>query len=125
MYVFRQRVQRCRADLDGLRRRHRGPASGHAGCPAAPLAPPRRAHAGVIAVYWYSQTGQLRECLEHFLEPLVAAGCEVRWIEVTPCDDFPFPWSLGRFFGVFAQAADAESTVDICVGDRGRDVGDD
>jgi hypothetical protein len=83
------------------------------------------AEPAVIAVYWYSQTGQLRECLEHFLEPLVAAGCEVRWIEVTTSADFPFPWSLGRFFGVFAEAADAESTVDISVGDGSRQVGDD
>lgn len=83
------------------------------------------AEPAVIAVYWFSQTGQLRECLEHFLEPLVEAGCDVRWIEVTTSGDFPFPWSLGRFFGVFPEAADAEATVDISIEDGGRPAGDD
>ena len=57
-------------------------------------------------VYLYTQTGQLREVAEALTAPMTASGWDVRWVGVEPREAFPFPWPIGRFFGVFAQAVD-------------------
>jgi hypothetical protein len=72
--------------------------------------PPRRR---TVEVYCYSQTGQLRDVADAFVAPLRDAGWEVRWGEVTPVQEFPFPWPIGRFFGIFPEAVDPAGTVDI------------
>lgn len=64
-------------------------------------------------VYLYSQTGQLREVADALTAPLVARGWDMRWVAVEPRVAFPFPWPIGRFFGVFPAAVDPEALVDL------------
>lgn len=64
-------------------------------------------------VYWYSQTGQLREVADALTAPLVARGWDILWVQVEPRIAFPFPWPIRRFFGVFPAAVDAESLVEL------------
>ncbi|RDH77613.1 hypothetical protein DVS77_14615 [Mycolicibacterium moriokaense] len=64
-------------------------------------------------VYWYSQTGQLREVAHELTAPLVERGWNVRWVAVNPRIEFPFPWPLRRFFGVFPAAVDPEALVEL------------
>lgn len=68
-----------------------------------------------LAVYAYSQTGQLYEALTALVAPLEKAGSRVEWIAVRPKAPYPFPWPLRRFFGVFPDAVDPEAVVDIDV----------
>jgi hypothetical protein len=71
------------------------------------------------AVYLYSQTGQLREVADALTAPLVAAGWDIRWVRVQPRVEFPFPWPIRQFFGVFPAAVDPESLVGLVEpGDR-------
>lgn len=51
-----------------------------------------------ILVIYYSQTGQLRQILDRFTEPLKKAGHSVDMLAVQPEKDFPFPWTGKRFF---------------------------
>jgi hypothetical protein len=37
------------------------------------------------------------------------AGCEVRWEVLAPRQDYPFPWTLGEFFGVFSACVLGEA----------------
>ncbi|MGW4741977.1 hypothetical protein [Nocardia xishanensis] len=64
-----------------------------------------------VTVLCYTQTGQLREAVEAFTAPMLAAGWTVRWVDVVPDNEFPFPWSIRSFFGVFAAATDPHATV--------------
>ncbi|UFS96842.1 hypothetical protein [Nocardia huaxiensis] len=64
-----------------------------------------------VTVLCYTQTGQLREAVAAFTAPLVAAGWTIRWVDVVPDNEFPFPWSIRSFFGVFAASTDPRATV--------------
>ena len=64
-------------------------------------------------VFLYTQTGQLREVAQALTAPLEARGWDIRWIDVQPCDAFPFPWPIRRFFGVFPQVVDPEALVEL------------
>jgi hypothetical protein len=64
-------------------------------------------------VYLYTQTGQLREVAEALTGPLVERGWQIRWVTVQPRTQFPFPWPIHRFFGVFPQTVDPESSVEL------------
>lgn len=66
-----------------------------------------------VAVYWYSQTGQMREVADALTAPLAARGWHIRWVQVKPRVAFPFPWPIRRFFGVFPAAVDPESLVEL------------
>jgi hypothetical protein len=70
-----------------------------------------------LTIYWYSQTGQLKETIDAFVAPLVEAGWEIRWCAVTPSVEYPFPWSLRRFLGVMPESADPAATVDVLLPD--------
>lgn len=64
-------------------------------------------------VYLYTQTGQLREVAEALAAPLEARGWDIRWVDVAPREAFPFPWPIRRFFGVFPQAVDPDTLVEL------------
>ncbi|MEE6179346.1 hypothetical protein [Mycobacterium sp. 050134] len=64
-------------------------------------------------VYLYTQTGQLREVTEALTGPLQARDWSVRWVDVQPRKGFPFPWPVRRFFGVFPEAVNRKSLVDL------------
>ncbi len=51
----------------------------------------------VLAVY-YTQTGQLKQILDHFLRPLESAGHVVELLQIHPEKKFPFPWPTDEFF---------------------------
>lgn len=53
----------------------------------------------VLAIY-FSQSGQLKEMIDNFFEPLVEAGAEVEKVRIHLQEDFLFPWTTERFFGV-------------------------
>ena len=75
-----------------------GPAAGAGHPPDALEASPPVAR---VLVVWYSQSGQLRRVAESVAAPLEEAGAEVRWAKLTPTREFPFPWDLRSFLGVF------------------------
>ncbi|MBB5916010.1 hypothetical protein BJY24_004922 [Nocardia transvalensis] len=64
-------------------------------------------------VFHYSQTGQLTETVEAFIQPLRAAGWEIRRVDVAPVHPYPFPWSLRRFFGIFPDCVDPTAAIDL------------
>jgi hypothetical protein len=70
-------------------------------------------HPPRAVVYFYSQTGQLREVADAWTAPLVASGWDVRWVDVEPRVNFPFPWPIRRFFGVFPAAVDPKALVEL------------
>ncbi|MGC4121692.1 MAG: hypothetical protein QM765_45370 [Myxococcales bacterium] len=63
----------------------------------------------VLAV-WYSQTGQMKRCMESFLAPLREAHGEVEvdLVELQPETPYPFPWGMRAFLSVFSQSVLAE-----------------
>jgi hypothetical protein len=79
----------------------------------APEVPPADQHRRRAVVYLYTQTGQMREVADALTAPLVAVGWDIRWVEVKPRVEFPFPWPIRRFFGVFPAAVDPESLVEL------------
>jgi hypothetical protein len=53
----------------------------------------------ILAVY-YSQTGQLRDIIDCFCEPLIDEGNIVEKVNVKLNKDYPFPWTSEIFFSV-------------------------
>lgn len=53
----------------------------------------------ILAIY-YSQSGQLKEIIDNFCEPLITAGYEVEKVRIKLKNEFPFPWTTKRFFSV-------------------------
>jgi hypothetical protein len=53
----------------------------------------------------YSQTGQLRACVESLLAPLKKSReVEVDFVELEPETAYPFPWGMRRFLSVFPES---------------------
>lgn len=58
-----------------------------------------------ILVLYYSQTGQLKEIVQHCLGPLVDdASVEVDLCKIETEHQFPFPWTRLEFFNVFPES---------------------
>ncbi len=53
----------------------------------------------VLAIY-YSQTGQLKDIIDHFCAPFEESGVEVEKVNVQLRKEFPFPWTGKSFFSV-------------------------
>ncbi len=64
-------------------------------------------------IFSYSQTGQLTDTVRAFTEPLVAAGWHIRHVPVTPARPYPFPWPIGKFFGVFPDSVDEQAAIEL------------
>jgi hypothetical protein len=71
--------------------------------------------APLVRVYWYSQTGQLKETVDAFVGPLADAGWRVDWRKVVPKEDYPFPWPARRFVSVLTEAADRSTVSDVSI----------
>lgn len=57
-----------------------------------------------VLVVHYSQSGQLSRVAEHFTQPLVdAPDIDVRFEALVPCEPFPFPWPILRFFDAMPE----------------------
>lgn len=61
-----------------------------------------------ILVIYYSQSGQLKEILDHFLQAFVAAGDELDFHKIEVQDPFPFPWTSEVFFNEFPETVRQE-----------------
>lgn len=58
-----------------------------------------------ILVLYYSQTGQLRDIIDHCLAPFVNdPNAEVDMVPVRTKHRFPFPWSSLEFFNLFPES---------------------
>ncbi len=53
----------------------------------------------VLAIY-YTQSGQLGEIIDNFTAPLISAGVSVEKVRVNMANNYAFPWTADRFFGV-------------------------
>ncbi|MBP5789839.1 MAG: dialkylresorcinol condensing enzyme [Neisseriaceae bacterium] len=57
-----------------------------------------------ILIVYYSQTGQLRQMVENFAAPLLAADdIEVEMLPIKPQTPFAFPWRFLSFFNAFPE----------------------
>ncbi|WP_300601356.1 hypothetical protein [Niabella sp.] len=64
----------------------------------------------VLAVY-FSQSGQTKEILDSFLQPLLADGVSVDFLQVQTQHSFPFPWSIPAFFDTVPESVDVIPTA--------------
>jgi hypothetical protein len=62
-----------------------------------------------IAVFYYTQTGQLRRILENLLQPLTEEGCVIVWKIIEPEPPFPFPWTKESFYQAFPESRAGDS----------------
>jgi len=53
----------------------------------------------VLAIY-YSQSGQLGEIIDCFTAPLIESGVTVEKVRIRPVEDYAFPWTGKRFYGI-------------------------
>lgn len=53
----------------------------------------------VLAIY-YSQSGQLGEIIDNFTAPLSEAGVTVEKVRIRPVEEYAFPWTGERFYGI-------------------------
>lgn len=53
-----------------------------------------------ILVVYYSQSGQLKDIINNFTQPLIDAGHFVEKVRVQVEKDYPFPWTGNAFFSV-------------------------
>jgi hypothetical protein len=59
-----------------------------------------------IAVFYYTQTGQLADILNSLLSPLREKGCEVVYKKIELVDPLPFPWTSEQFYDIFPESRD-------------------
>lgn len=57
-----------------------------------------------IAVFHYSQTGQLTSILNSLTKPLESMGCRVTYKDIVPKVPFGFPWSEQDFYESFPES---------------------
>lgn len=57
-----------------------------------------------IAVFYYTQTGQLLDILKSLTNPLKERGCEIIFKEIVPQEPFPFPWTSDQFYEIFPES---------------------
>jgi len=57
-----------------------------------------------IAVFFYTQTGQLLEILKSLTNPLRKMGCEIIFKEIIPEEPFTFPWTSDQFYEIFPES---------------------
>jgi hypothetical protein len=57
-----------------------------------------------VLVLYYSQTGQLTEIVENFLQPFLQTNIEVEKYQLFPINDFPFPWTEEKFYDTMPES---------------------
>jgi len=63
----------------------------------------------VLAVY-YTQSGQLKQILDNFVQPFIDAGHTVEFLEIKPTKPFPFPWPIADFFDTVPESVEVIPT---------------
>ncbi len=61
-----------------------------------------------VLVVYYSQSGDVTRAVESFTKFLQTAEIELTWECIKPKDNYPFPWSLYKFFDVFPECVNGE-----------------
>lgn len=56
-----------------------------------------------VLVLYYTQSGQLKDVAESFVEPFNKAGVGVELVRLKPQADFPFPWTSETFFNAMPE----------------------
>lgn len=64
----------------------------------------------ILAVY-YSQSGQTKSILDSFIQPLIAAGNEIDFLQVQTVHQYPFPWSIPVFFDTVPESVEMVPTA--------------
>jgi hypothetical protein len=59
----------------------------------------------ILAVY-YTQSGQLKQILDRFLQPFINAEHEVEFLNIETVHKFPFPWTMPVFFDTVPESVD-------------------
>jgi len=58
-----------------------------------------------ILVAYYTQSGQVKEILDHYLIPFKDdVKYELFYHQIKPVNDYPFPWTSEEFFDVFPES---------------------
>lgn len=58
-----------------------------------------------ILVIYYSQTGQLTNCLKAMFSPLEGRDdMEITWENIKPVEPYPFPWPFLKFMDAFPES---------------------
>ncbi|WP_184547659.1 hypothetical protein [Mucilaginibacter sp. FT3.2] len=53
----------------------------------------------ILAIY-YTQSGQMRDIINSFTQPIIDAGASVEKVEIKMVNSYNFPWTGSSFFGV-------------------------
>lgn len=64
----------------------------------------------ILALY-YSQSGQLRDILEHLTQD-ISHNADIDYVEITPAVPFPFPWNAYAFFDAMPETV-AQIPIDV------------
>ena len=56
-----------------------------------------------VLVLYYSQTGQLAQIVNSFVDPFVEAGVSAEVVRAKPKSNFEFPWTSERFFDAMPE----------------------
>jgi len=58
-----------------------------------------------ILIAYYSQSGQIKEVLDEFIQPFVGdEEYELFFHQIKPVNDYPFPWTSEAFFDAFPES---------------------
>ena len=57
-----------------------------------------------VLVFYYSQSGQMKNILDHLLQPLQSGGTDLYFAEIRPDPPYPFPWTSDQFFDSFPES---------------------
>ncbi|ANH82692.1 hypothetical protein A8C56_18445 [Niabella ginsenosidivorans] len=64
----------------------------------------------ILAVY-YTQSGQTKQILDSFLQPLMADGAEIDLLRIQTRHHFPFPWTIPVFFDTVPESVEVIPTA--------------
>jgi hypothetical protein len=57
-----------------------------------------------ILVLYYSQTGQLKDIVENFLQPFQGLDVSIETHQLRPVNDYPFPWTEESFYDTMPES---------------------
>lgn len=58
-----------------------------------------------VLVLYYSQSGQLKQVLEHIISPMeFDEHVQCDFLKITPVQPYPYPWKFYEFFNIFPES---------------------
>lgn len=64
-----------------------------------------------ILVPYFTQSGQLKQILDHVLQPLIDVGYQVEFLNFNTVHKFPFPWTTPVFFDTVPESVNGTPTL--------------